>query len=237
MELSIEKILQFMERYGLPWLISAIVIWFVVTYFRRKLNDEALNRSKSVHQDFPFDYDIQRHSILSTLEIFYTTTVHTICFINPFKQLLWTDFLVAYYRAMHDFVKEGLDREYHLLPKSKFHGEVTSWILELPGYCEKRVSEEMSPYFESAESLNMILPKFRALSRYNHAVFFQLLSELYDTPALVNNKQRLAGILYAWKAFNMLSMTTIDKVLNEMNGDLNGLVYKGVKNESPQKAK
>lgn len=231
MELTPEQILQFIERYGLPWVISAIVIWFIVIYFRRKLDDDALTRSKSVHQDFPFDYDIQRHSVLSSLEIFYTTTVHSICFANPFKQLLWSDFLIAYFKAMHTFIQQGLDRDFHLLPRAKFHSEVTSWILEMPGFCEQHVIAEIQQYFEKPESINLLLPKFRALSRYNHAVFFQMMSELFDTPALANNKQRLAGILYAWKAFNMLSMATLDKMLNEVNGDLDGLVYKGVKNE------
>ena len=228
--MDIETVKSVVSEFGLSVGISVLAILLTYRYFSRKMEQE-MSGKKIVSQDFPLEFDIQRHSILSALEIFYSTTVHTcFCFTNPVKQLLWTDFLVMYYQAMYDFLKEGLEKNYHELPSSKFKSTVTSWFLDLPAYCEKRVSEEMASHFENPAILPIILQQFRLLSRHDYEVFFRMLTELFETPALVNNKQKLAAILYVWKAFNLLMMTTIGTVLKSLNGTLDHVVYKGVRN-------
>ena len=226
--MTLDRIITLIIDVGVPMLVTGMVLYFGFRWVQHKLNQEI--SGKSLHTDFPFEYDIQRHSVLSTLEIFYSTTVHTICFSNPFKQMLWIDFLTAYYKAMHEYIEQGLENNYHQLPHAKFKEAVTSWILQLVPYCEERVATEVGQYFEQPEVLSMIIQKFRILFRQNHTQFFTGLSELFETSMLVNNKQRLATILYAWKTYNMLAMTMFEKVLNDLNGDLNNMTYKGVKN-------
>lgn len=229
--MDIEKIIELIEQHGISFLITAIALSFVIRYFNRKMNEKP---KTSIHQDFPFDYSIQSHSILSTLEYFYTSTVHSLCFKSQFKQLLWTDFLVAYFQAMHESVTECLQQSFHELPQERFKREIRDWMINLAPYCDDRVRQDMKNYFVATERtpdpINLIITKFNKQFRYNHGLFFQFLSEYTETAAFPSNKQRLAAILYALKAFAAGVIMTCEQTLSLLNGDLVGLSYKGIEN-------
>lgn len=227
--MEIEGLLLLIERYGIPLIITAVVLWFAIRYLNRRLDE-----GKHVQHGFPLDYSLQSHSILSTLEYFYTNTIHSIRFTNQFRNLLWTDFLTSYFQNMHEYVEQGLRRDFYTLSKNQFKKEVTDWMIGLSPHCEKRVREALLSYFPAnarvADPVGLIIKKFSTEFQHDHNIFYRHLSEFLETPVFPSNKQRLAAILYALKGFSLSVMLTCEHTLNDLNGDLLGLSYKGVEN-------
>jgi hypothetical protein len=228
--MTVEQLFQYLNQFGAPLLISGLAIFLAYRYFEKKLNERP--KAEPLHQDFPFDYAIQSHSILATIEVFYTSTAHNVCFPSTFKQALWSDFLSEYFHAMHDYLVEGLSKDYHALPKAKFKTATMEWLIALFPYCEDRAVEALSIYF-SAQSgpAKMIVRKFNAVYRHHREQFLQQISEYLETAAFPSNKQRLAAILYSLKNNTLLVLVSAEATLSQLNGDLDGLVYKGISNE------
>jgi hypothetical protein len=150
---------------------------------------------------------------------------------NLFRQTLWTDFLNAYFKALHTYLSQGLERDLCSLPKTRFYHDIQDLMIGMFPYCEAQVLHTIAPHFENPETAQIILRKFNIVYKHHREQFLQQLSEFLDTPALPTNKQKLATILYVLKGRMTLIFLSAESALSQLNGDLDGLTYKGIYND------
>jgi len=227
----LQQLIPFVDNHGFPWVITLIVVGFMSVYWYRKLKPHNITSQ----QNPLFDCNLQSHSILTTLEIFTSVTIQAWSFKNDFKQLLWTDFLTAYFQAMKKYIEDGLLRKFETLPHTRFQSDVTTWLTGLLPYCEEAARKEIAQHLSSPDTdrpADVILQKFHTIDRHYYMVFLAMVGELTETHYLTNNTQRMAAILFTLKGYLTILIKQSESTFDSLNGELQGLTYKGISNKN-----
>lgn len=228
---NIEEILQLINSYGLSLLITAIVILFLVRYVHEKLFPKPTK-----HQDSPENFDIQSHSVFSTLDYIVKIGVPRLFFQNRFKQVLFKDFLEIIFSTTQQTLKDMLNEDMLMDPPFILEQKITTIFTQLILTTERNVAKELTPHFsdvpEGEEPALVLLSKYNQMFESHHQLIFQAIRESCQTDIFSNNAQRIAAILYAMKLMMLLLTLDAERVLAEMNGDFAGWTYKGITNKT-----
>lgn len=212
-------------------LITAIVIVFLVRYVQEKLFPKSTK-----HQDTPENFDIQSHSVFSTLDYIIKIGVPRLFFQNRFKQILFKDLLETVFLTTQAALRELLHEELLTDPPFMLEQKVTRVITQMILDTEKNVVKELTPHFshipEGEEPALVLLSKYNQVFESHHQLIFQAIRESCQTDLFSNNAQRIAAILYAMKLLMLLLTLDAERVLAELNGDFVGWTYKGISNHS-----
>ena len=228
---DIEKILKLINSYGLSLLITAIVILFLVRYVHEKLFPKPTK-----HQDSPENYNIQSHSVFSTLDYIVKIGVPRLFFQNRFKQVLFKDFLGIIFtttqQTLRDMLNQDLLTDPPFLLEQKITKIFTQMLLDIEHNVGKDLTLNFSDIPEGEEPERILLSKYNQIFENHHRLIFQAIRENCQTDIFFNNGQRISAILYAMKLLMLLLMLDAERVFAEMDGQFAGWTYKGITNHS-----
>lgn len=218
--LSPEQLIEFVAKYGPLVVFFAVGVWAFVLYISVWYKGQT-DKLKKVDILDGRTLDPKTHPFFDRLGTYLYVEIPALKISDKFKLALCTFVVSAYWNTIQNVLRSFIDTDVDLLKRDvmrqKFFSSLTT---SLDAFYVAMAEQHQVP----AHALKVFRrDRVRAENR-----IFRFMGSFFTAPALATNTLVMTHVLNILKVELDASLEEMEQLFSEMNGELDGAVFKGV---------
>lgn len=205
------------DQYGLWTVAIAVILTIAIPLLKRWAEKTTLFTRKTLKQS-----QLIKHSFFCSMDYWRKIGIDAIEIEEPARDLIFKDFLHIKFRVFDIVMREVVSNKD--IPKMR--------RIELKDYMTKIVTASVKEYEQEAKDMGIPNPVIKKFAKWHSRSVSFVMDGIEDTcmsSFYENNVARLNGMLGLLLAAFHATIIDAERTLDDLNGDLAGLTYKGLK--------
>lgn len=235
--MELDKIMEMITKYGITTTLLAIIIFLLIYMAKANLlkdliksfTDKLKKKEKAVEEDTSkkieiSDSHIINHELFNYIDFWVYSKLPTMQIRTEFRTVVFKRYLHHQFKSYKDLIHVFVnDDSYKLLDNSQLRKKILKLITDIVFDYESKMRADGIP--------EVIINKMKAKNNDTLNLTIDLINSVCDSDLYVTkyNLLKMYTFLNIFHAILENMMTHCENASNELNGELSGLVFQGVK--------